>query len=439
MSDISESLGKLTVSEDLKNESSVNVVITYPKDSYIYQPLIESSEKYLKPKKIYNNLSDIPQDDIKNKKIFHFGEYEELDMDKMMSDSNYLTNSYIYRKALIRKHYLSNTINIHTSKNPESILSNSFPDSFQFELDYAEFLDDVLDEVYELRCELESNESNGCPKTFILKPSMSDKGQGIRLFKTIDQLQEIFDSFEEDYNSDEEEEEEEEEESNNDNNNNNNNIITSQLRHFIVQEYISKPLLLKEYENRKFHIRTYVISKGSIEVYVYQRMLMLFSENSYQDPQQDNSNEDTGIDMSGHLTNTCLQHETDKTVVIEFDKSVIDDESKLKIHKQINEITGELFKAACTVDKINFQPLSNCFEIFGLDFIVDNDLNVSLLEVNSYPDFKQTGDDLKNLIYELFDDVIYQCVDTYFNKDKKSIEIPKNLVKVLEFNTNSWS
>ncbi|OUM55311.1 hypothetical protein BVG19_g4825 [[Candida] boidinii] len=430
MSDISESLGKLTVSEDLKN-GSINVVITYPKDSYIYQPLIESSEKYLKPTRIYNSLSDIPKNDQKNGggdgKIFHFGEYEELDMDKMMSNSSYLTNSYIYRKALIRKHYLSNTINIHTSKNPGSILKKAFPDSFQFELDYAEFLDDVLDEVYELRCELEENESNGCPKTFILKPSMSDKGQGIRLFKTIDQLQEIFNSFEEDYNSDDEEEP---------NGSDNNNIITSQLRHFIVQEYISKPLLLKEYENRKFHIRTYVVSKGSIEVFVYKRMLMLFSENSYHDPHS--SNEDSEIDMSGHLTNTCLQHETEKTVVIEFDKSAIDEESKLKIHEQINEITGELFKAACTVDKINFQPLSNSFEIFGLDFMVDKDLNVSLLEVNSYPDFKQTGDDLKDLIYELFDDVVYQCVDTYFNKDKP-VTIPKNLFKVLDYNTNSWS
>ena len=44
---------------------------------------------------------------------------------------------------------------------------------------------------------------------------------------------------------------------------------------------------------------------------------------------------------------------------------------------------------------MNFQPINNAIEIFGVDFLVNSDFSVNLLEVNSYPDFKQTGDDLK--------------------------------------------
>lgn len=212
--------------------------------------------KYLPNVKIENMLSSKRGDF-----VFHYGDYEDLDHERLMEDKKYIANSYIYRKSLIRKHYLANTIAVYQAKHPESILKRAFPESFQFELTYAEFLDDVLDEVYELRCVLMENEEN-LAKTFILKPSMTDKGQGIRLFKTIDQLQTIFDSFDEDETDDEGDE-------------NNTGMIISQLRHFVVQEYISNPLLLPEYGNRKFHIRTYVLASGQLNVYVYDRMLIV--------------------------------------------------------------------------------------------------------------------------------------------------------------------
>ncbi|ODV86530.1 hypothetical protein CANARDRAFT_196499 [[Candida] arabinofermentans NRRL YB-2248] len=414
--------GELIIEPSLSTDDSTSIVITYPKDSYIYEPLKTSIDKYFKNITIYNDLETA----LKNKegKLLHYGEYEDFNHERIMSESDkYLTNSYIYRKGLIRKHYLANTITHHNSKNVDSILNKSFPKTYQFELDYAEFLDDALDEFYELRYELEENERNDCVKTYILKPSMSDKGQGIRIFKTIDQLQSIFDSFEEDYNSDDEGEEE------GDDQGDDNGIITSQLRHFIIQDYISNPLLLKDYESRKFHIRTYVLCVGNLKTYVYQRMLMLFSEHPYVDA------DSSDLDMKGHLTNTCLQEDTDKPIVIEFAKSSMSDVEKDTILNQINEIVKELYTAAIKVDKINFQPLSNSFEIFGLDFIVDCDLNVSLLEVNSYPDFKQTGEGLKNLIFELFDGVSCKGISPLLNDIELNHETD-NLKLVLDIDNS---
>jgi hypothetical protein len=341
--------------------------------------------------------------------VFHYCDYEDIDLD-LIGNPNYFIPSYIYRKALIRKHYLANTIHHYTTKNPQSILKSSVPESYQLEVDYAEFLDDALDDAYELKEEIESGE-----KTWILKPSMSDKGQGIRIFNTVDQLQEIFNSFEEGYDSYEEAEDD-----------NNNGVIISQLRHFIVQQYQSNPLLLSNYDNRKFHLRTYIVCQGNLTVYVYKSILTLFSGSSYVQPNVT----DGEIDMAGHLTNTCLQGET--ALVVPFwdlqDEKITND-IKTDIFEKVCNVTTELYKAATTVDKMNFQPFDHAVEIFGVDFLVNDDYSVTLLEVNSYPDFKQTGDDLKQLIDELFEEVAHNVVaplmdGTATTQDSKSKLIP---------------
>lgn len=317
---------------------------------------------------------------------------------------------------MIRKHYLANTIHIHTVKNPESILNKAFPESYNLEVDYAEFLEDSLDECYELRDEI-----NAGGNTWILKPSMSDRGQGIRLFQTVDQLQAIFDSFEEDATDDEGEECSE----------GNNGVITSQLRHFIVQKYVDNPLLLPSYGGKKFHLRVYVLANGDLEVFVYKKTLTLFAPSPYSNPNELDEDAEE-VPMFGHLTNTCLQGEeaaaANNSVVEFWDLQGLDLQQKEKIFAQIQEITGELFKAASTVDKINFQPMTNAFELYGLDFLVDSDLNVSVLEINAFPDFKQTGDDLKSLIYDLFDGVVSKCVVPFFNGEQAASDSKKDLL-----------
>ncbi|EGV60160.1 putative tubulin--tyrosine ligase pby1 [Yamadazyma tenuis] len=323
-------------------------------------------------------------------KVFHYAEYEDLDLDLIEAfPQNYYICSNIYRKGLIRKNYLSNMIHQYSVKNPKSILASSYPVTYQFELDYAEFLDDALDESYELREEVNSNN-----KYWILKPSMSDKGQGIRLFKTIDQLQEIFNSFEEGEDSDVEEEDDD-----------NNGIITSQLRQFIVQEYQQNPLLLPEYDNKKFHFRVYVVANGDLQVFVYRGILALFATQPF--VLQD---DDTGeVPMGGHLTNTCLQNET--PIVESFwNMKGIDKFDKEIIYNRICQIVGEVFKAATSIDKINFQPLGNATEFYGVDFIIDNNMQLKLLEVNAYPDFKQTGEALHSIIHDLLEATVHEVI-----------------------------
>lgn len=322
-------------------------------------------------------------------KVFEYADYDNLDFDRLgAGDPDYLACSYVYRKSLIRKHYLSNTVAMYTAKNPQSALKRAYPESYTIEVDYAEFLDDALDEVYELR-----DAVNAGDRVWILKPSMSDRAQGIRVFTTIDGLQAIFDEFEEGNISDDEDD------ANADDADDNRGVITSQLRHFIVQEYIADPLLLPSCENRKFHIRTYVLASGAINVYVWKQMLALFASSPYDKPTP--ASGDVVDDLASHLTNTCIQGELQDEGSVRGFWS-LDYDAKDAVFANICDVVGELFKAAVSVDRMNFQPLPNAFELYGLDFLVRSDGSVTLLEVNAYPDFKQTGSELQDVVRGLF-------------------------------------
>jgi hypothetical protein len=334
-------------------------------------------------------------------KFFEYNDYDNLDFDRLgTGDMDYLACSYVYRKSLIRKHYLTNTVAMYTAKNPDSAVKKAYPESYTIEVDYAEFLDDALDEVYELR-----DAVNAGDKVWILKPSMSDRAQGIRVFTTIEGLQAIFDEFEEVNVSDEDEE-------GDDQADDKRGVITSQLRHFIVQEYIADPLILPSCNNRKFHIRTYVLSSGAINVYVWKQMLALFATSGYEKPSP--SGADVVSDLACHLTNTCIQGQRqDEGSVRNFWD--LDYNLKDSVFNNICQVVGDLFRAAVSVDRMNFQPLPNAFELYGLDFLVRADGSVMLLEVNAYPDFKQTGADLQGVVRGLFGATVDQVVVAFYD------------------------
>ncbi|KAJ2907579.1 tubulin--tyrosine ligase, partial [Coemansia aciculifera] len=326
-------------------------------------------------------------------RLMHWREYEKIDWDAVHRSTSVFASAYCIRKGLIRKAQMAFNIKLFTAKNPDSILKTGVPETWVFELDDVDYLDEALMECYEVEDGMQANEGVDDPRLreqFILKPSLTGRGAGIYVFDTRERLEAL---LEKEFESDDEEEEEEEVEDG--------TVAASsgqavsQIREWVIQRYINHPLLLPTHGNRKFHIRVYVLAAGDLNVFVYRHMLALFAPNSY--------NESAGDldDLRAHLTNTCLQakHEgfDESNAVMRFWSLDMSKDKLEHIFDQICKILGDTF-AAVSNESTSFQAWANCIEQFGFDFLVDENCNAFMLEANAYPDFKQTGDGLKSVV-----------------------------------------
>ena len=469
--------------QNINPGEKIYALVNY-EDPYV-QPLILAALKKRLPASAHEFITSPSQLPSPSSRFLQWVQYESIDFDHLMEhSSSSLSNAYVIRKALIRKHYLSTTIANWITKYPDSVLKKHVKPSVEFEVDYAEFLDDALVEAWELKeswarneeLDGDEDEEEAAKKKewWILKPGMSERGQGIRLFSSEEELTAIFEEW--DPESDDEEDEadgdarsdagvpktddrkEEKDEGN--------GIITSQLRHFIAQPYIHPPLLLSPPSLatpssssspetlRKFHIRTYVLATGALQVYVYRPMLALFAARPYVPPWDAALQENREEAMKAHLTNTCLQDSGDRegSVGLFWDlpetipgqppftssngKTLdVGKGWKDEVFSQILKTTSQTFEAAARGMSIHFQPLPNSFEIFGLDFMVgiegNGELNTYLLEVNAFPDFRQTGDELSGMIEGLFEGVVNKGVAPFFGLNVEQ-EGDDDMVKVLD-------
>lgn len=469
---------------EMSASRAIDCLLDY-EDPYVRPLIVEAFQSRL-PAGSYNIIQN--PEEHKVGPLIQFRSYEALDFDKAVELPNILINAYVIRKALIRKHYLSTTCSHWVVKHPDSKLKTHVEPSVEFELDYAEFLDDALVEAFELRESFQRNDGKE-PKDrewWILKPGMSDRGQGIKLFSTEEELQDIFEAWEaERPDSDDDDEEDhghrhddertariqgadarsddgsDDEDAAAAGGSNGWNldfsgiqvtqehkeyIITSQLRHFVAQPYIHPPLT---FDDRKFHIRTYVLAVGALKVFVYRPMLALFAAAPYAAPWEKADSDAKQPDLRAHLTNTCLQGSDQREGSVRAFWDLPDQLAasntpphaeltgvangwKEHVFSQICSVTGEVFEAAARGMMIHFQPLPQAFELFGVDYMVDAQGNAWLLEINAFPDFKQTGDDLKGLVEGLFEETVDVAVKPFFQLEGAKPEGTEQLKQVLD-------
>ena len=449
---------------DAKSHPIIHALIDY-EDPYV-QPLILSALQASFPSSPYTLISSISELPTVTSLLLLITSYESLPFTYIHTrPATTFANAYVIRKALIRKHYLASTLDSYLIKHPTSPLKHHIPATVSFELDYAEFLDDAILEAFELHESFARNEGKmpAAREWWILKPSMSDRGQGIRLFSTEDELRVVFEEWEAENPEEGSEGDTEEDEieamtsaaaslaitgsqlpeakissspleearsaSPAAGKTHGDGIITSQLRHFVAQPYIP-PLLFPELGHRKFHIRTYVLAVGALKVYVYREMLALFAAVPYVPPGSGPADPaDSGLDMRSHLTNTCLQDGTREGSVLRFwdlpatlppvatpvssDRAPTPTNWRAHVFATICASTAALFEAAST-QPTTFQPLPNAFEVFGVDWMVDERGEAWLLEVNAFPDFRQTGEGLRDVVRGLWEGVVGIAVGVFF-------------------------
>ncbi|WVW87061.1 hypothetical protein I302_109118 [Kwoniella bestiolae CBS 10118] len=441
-----------------------------------------------------------------------WADYDLLSFDPPHSNPTaYLISSYIYRKALIRKHQLHSTIQAYLAKcqhrGIQSILSpdqgGGTPRGWNVEIQFLDELDELLvDDLWDLSEGMRGNED--LPEEerswYILKPGFADRAQGIRMFSTEDELRAIFEEFEppssdeEDYEDDEDEQEHadeneqipqgvdgmidmlakkaaelgfngdeeddrhinldgDEEEDEDDGT----GVMTSQLRHFVIQEYMPNPVLFDIaqqpnqpspfLEGYKFHLRAYVLLTSAYTVHLSRTMLALFSGSPYTSPRSSKEGEE--LDLRPHLTNTCLQTDSfgapappEELVKLFWELEGLDALSSTKdgkyqtrgkvtnqwleaVFAKSGEVISEAIKAGAECGSFGLQFMPNAFEIFGVDLILSfppasstpDDVpvpKVTLLEFNASPDFHQSGLRLKRDLLEMFKGVIRISIAPFF-------------------------
>ncbi|KAJ1402937.1 tubulin-tyrosine ligase family-domain-containing protein [Ochromonadaceae sp. CCMP2298] len=329
---------------------------------------------------------------------FQIKDFEHIAWEDVMRGSCG-ASSYLVRKGLARKAQLSLQVRRYCSKHPESILKTAVPYTLiletwnafeEMKLDFgrgtfASFEDPGITQaplrqrldwcLSDARAAFDAEEH--LDRMWILKPSATNKGASIAV---VLDWEGVLEALEE----------------------------ADHVREWVLQRYIERPLL---YGGHKFHLRVYVLCVGGLRVFVFDQILMLLAAHRYVAHDV--------VDIYAHLTNTARAAED-----VNFDERkfvrLLDDlvpqlckrrdcptlaaaeQAVAGMRQSIHRITADLF-AAYENEYSIFTPMSSCFELYGLDFMVDQSLQVHLLEANPGPDFKQTGDRLSALIGQLWE------------------------------------
>lgn len=191
------------------------------------------------------------------------------------------------------------------------------------------------------------------------------------------------------------------------------------MRTSIVQKYLDKPLLV---HGRKFDIRGYAMLtsiNGVLKGYMYRDCYFRTSSKQF-----DLSNLENRFI---HLTNDAIQQHSEdygkfesgnKLSINDFQKYLDNYHTQKNVvfmrdlFPQMERLVTDSFRAVGS--RIDPNRVSNCFEIFGYDFMVDENFKVFLIEANTNPCLEICCPLLARLISELLDNSFRIAIDPLF-------------------------
>jgi hypothetical protein len=197
--------------------------------------------------------------------------------------------------------------------------------------------------------------------------------------------------------------------------------------YWVVQKYIERPLL---YYGRKFDIRMWALITWKQEFYIYKTGYIRTSSDSYTTDTKQNY---------VHLTNNCLQqyganygaHEVGNTV--SFDRfcqylSLQFPSYKFDFGRDFLARMKDLMidTHLATKGELNPNKRTNCFELLGYDFMIDEDFRVWLIEANTNPYIGIPNKYIEGLLPKMLNDLFELVLDPYLSLVNKPAprEIP---------------
>ena len=223
-------------------------------------------------------------------------------------------------------------------------------------------------------------------------------------------------------------------------------IISSDCE-FVAQKYIERPMIIKK---RKFDVRQWALvnSFDPLEVWIFDEFYVRFAANDY--------NYDNLSDVYTHLTNNSITKDhQDKGLINVFEDNMMSMENFkkemetkkqekidklrqqkdqnglsqiqetdyfMKIKKRIEELVVLTQKAGNKF--VNSRKGSFC--VFGYDFMVDEDFNVWLIEINTSPDMTHSTPVTTRLVPEFQSDIVKWVTDyNVFGKRNEEADLGK--------------
>ena len=266
-------------------------------------------------------------------------------------------------KQIIQSNVIKNNLNINNGASFES------------------FLPKVSYILQRLEKSLPQYKLNGYKNIWIMKPSNLSRGRGVTC---VDSLKPIEQS----------------------------RIATNNYG-LIVQKYIENPLIIKK---RKFEIRQWVLvtSLNPLVIWMWKEPYLRFAAEDYIMDDLNN--------IYSHLTNNLLdrnskQFKNGKNLEFpcqDFIKFIGENEWKNIQEKIKNAII-------CSFYAVHHKIIQreNSHELFGYDFMVDEDKNVYLIEVNSSPTLNFNTNIMKEEVQKMVKDLIELIVDYNNGRDLK--------------------
>ncbi|GFO22072.1 protein polyglycylase ttll10-like isoform x1 [Plakobranchus ocellatus] len=238
-------------------------------------------------------------------------------------------------------------------------------------------------------------------ETWICKPTSLNQGKGIFLLRSREEINNLLSEREAKLQS---------------------KSFSRQPLMRIVQRYINKPMLL---DNRKFDIRSYMMIASTVPY------LVVFHQGYVRLSCQKYDQADTNL--TTHLTNQFVQKkdpmykdykEDTAWTMDKFNDYINDHVAKEKgldkdwvygyLTRQMQRISLHCFNSV----KHKLQCKIGYFDLYGLDFMVDDDMKVWLIEINANPALHTNCSALKDAIPPVVENGLYLALEC-FDKSRK--------------------